>query len=110
VCGRRGVATAHASAPEGCTWYWSAALPIGTHYACPLPTWAARETHWVVRSGADGLGRWHDERRIVADDYRAAVGAVPTRIVAVWLIAVSIFGPSPRRRRLRDGDRECVVV
>ncbi|MGH7857204.1 MAG: DUF3047 domain-containing protein, partial [Candidatus Binatia bacterium] len=38
------------------TWYWSAALPVGTTYACPLPTWAARETHMVIRSGRHGLG------------------------------------------------------
>ncbi|MEO7436381.1 MAG: DUF3047 domain-containing protein [Candidatus Binatia bacterium] len=97
------------------TWYWSAALPVGSHYSCPLPTWAARETHWVVRSGSDGLGRWHDERRRVADDYRAAVGAVPSRIVGVWLIAVSVFGHRRGRAAfadviLRDGDRELRVI
>jgi hypothetical protein len=98
------------------TWYWSAGLPVGTHYRCPLPTWAARETHWVVRSGADGLGRWHEERRVVAADYGAAVGAdVPARVVAVWLIAVSIFGHRRGRATfadvvLRDGDRALAVV
>jgi hypothetical protein len=97
------------------TWYWSAGLPVGAHYACPLATWAARETHWVVRSGPDGLGRWHDERRIVADDYRAAVGPVPARIVGAWLIAVSIFGHRRGRATfadvvLRDGDRELRVI
>jgi hypothetical protein len=97
------------------TWYWSAALPVGTHYHCPLPTWTARETHWVVRSGADGLGVWHREERRVADDYRAAVGPVPTRIVAAWLIAVSIFGRRRGRAAfadvvLRDGANELRVV
>lgn len=73
------------------TWYWSAALPPGTCYTCPLPTWAERETHLVIRSGADGLGAWQSERRNVFDDYRAGIGEPPRRIVAVWLIAVSIF-------------------
>jgi hypothetical protein len=97
------------------TWYWSAALPVGTHYTCPLPTWAARETHWVVRSGAAGLGRWHEERRTVADDYRAAVGTVPARIVGAWFIAVSIFRHGHGRAAfadivLRDGERELRVL
>jgi hypothetical protein len=84
------------------TWYWSAALAAGTHYPCPLPTWAARETHWVLRSGSDGLGRWHEERRNVADDYRTAIGEVPVRVVAVWLIAVSIFGHGRGRSAFAD--------
>jgi len=98
------------------TWYWSAALPVGTHYACPLPTWAARETHWVLRSGDVGLGTWHAERRTVADDYRAAVaGGVPARIVGAWLIAVSIFGHRRGRATyadvvLRDGDHTLHVI
>jgi hypothetical protein len=97
------------------TWYWSAGLPVGAHYPCPLPTWAARETHWVVRSGLDGLGRWHDERRVVADDYRAAVGPVPARIVGVWLIAVSVFGHRRGRAAfadvvLHDGERSLRLI
>lgn len=97
------------------TWYWSAGLPPGTHYTCPLPTWAARETHWVLRSGTGGLGRWHAESRVVADDYRTAIGDAPTRIVAVWLIAVSIFGHRRGRSAfaevvLRDGERELRIV
>ncbi len=74
------------------TYLWSAALPVGTHFRCPLPTWKDRETHWVVRSGSAELGRWLDESRNVYDDYRIAIGGtVPTRIVRVWLIAVSLF-------------------
>jgi Protein of unknown function (DUF3047) len=73
------------------TYYWSAALPVGTVFTCPLPTWAARETHMVVRSGSDGLGVWQRERRNVYEDYRRALGEPPKRIVAVWLIAVSLF-------------------
>jgi hypothetical protein len=75
------------------TWYWSAALPVGTAYACPLPTWNARETHLVVRSGSEGLGTWCAERRVVLEDWRRAVARrdPPGTIVAVWLIAVSLF-------------------
>jgi hypothetical protein len=93
------------------TYYWSAGLPPGTTYRCPLPTWTARETHWVLRSGAGGLGEWHEEERSVLNDYRAAIGApLPAGIVRVWLIALSVF----QRRRgrsewaditLRDADR-----
>ncbi len=80
------------------TYYWSARLAPGTVYRCPLPTWTARETHWVVRSGEAGLGRWHAEERPLLDDYRAAIGGeLPERIVRVWLIALSAF----QRRRGR---------
>lgn len=97
------------------TWYWSAALPPGTHYACPLPTWNARETHWVLRSGAEDLGRWLDETRPIAADYRQAIGEPPRRIVAVWLIAVSLFGHRRGRAEfsdviLRDGSNEMRVI
>jgi DUF3047 family protein len=81
------------------TYYWSASLPAGTIYRCPLPTWTARETHWVLRSGAGGLGAWQDEERAVLDDYRAAIGGpAPAAIVRVWLIALSVF----QRRRGRS--------
>ncbi len=74
------------------TWFWSAALPVGTHFTCPIPTWAPRETHLVVRSGTQGLGTWLTESRGVRADYAAAIGEpVPRRVVAVWLIAVSLF-------------------
>lgn len=73
------------------TWHWSAALPEGHHYGCPLPRWAGRETHVVMRSGADGIGTWIDERCDVHADAARALGRLPSRIVAVWLIAVSLF-------------------
>jgi len=73
------------------TYYWSAALPAGTVFTCPLPTWAPRETHMAVRSGPTGLGTWQNERRNLHQDYTAALGEAPKRIVGVWLIAVSIF-------------------
>lgn len=96
------------------TWYWSAALPGETHYTCPLPNWAARETHMVVRSGSDGLGRWHEESRPVLADYERAVGDPPRRVVAVWLIAVSLFQRGRARAEFADIElrrgSECVRV
>ncbi|EHN11519.1 hypothetical protein PAI11_16040 [Patulibacter medicamentivorans] len=75
------------------TYMWSAALPVDTVFRCPLPWWKERETHWVVRTGHDELGRWVDDRRTVRDDYARAIGGpLPERIVAVWLIANTVFG------------------
>ena len=73
------------------TWYWSAALPVDHHFGCPLPRWKGIETHLVVRSGPDGVGTWVDERRDAHADATRALGNAPARIVAVWLIAVSLF-------------------
>ncbi|MGH7898438.1 MAG: DUF3047 domain-containing protein, partial [Candidatus Binatia bacterium] len=73
------------------TYYWSAALPVGTVFTCPLPTWAPRETHMVVRSGPAGLGTWLTESQNVHRDYAAALGEPPKKIVGIWLIAVSLF-------------------
>jgi hypothetical protein len=73
------------------TYYWSAALPPGTVYRCPLPTWHARETHVVVRSGTAGLGAWLDERRDLYDDYQRHIGGPARSVVRVWLIANSLF-------------------
>lgn len=74
------------------TYFWSAELPIGTVFRCPIPTWTARETHVVIRSGSQGLGEWFDEERDIYKDYASAIGgAMPDNIVKVWLIAVSLF-------------------
>jgi hypothetical protein len=74
------------------TYAWSASLPVGTSFACPLPWWDKRETHMIVRSGTADLGRWLDEARPIAEDYARAIGGrPPTRIVGVWLIALSCF-------------------
>ena len=85
------------------TWMWSAALPVGHHFRCPLPHWDQRETHWVVRSGTAELGTWWLESRPVLADYAAAIGgAPPQRVVAVWLIAVSLFGHGEARADFAD--------
>ena len=74
------------------TYLWSSELPVEKSFRCPIPTWAARETHVVARSGEQGLGEWRDEERDVFADYAAAIGGpAPARIVRVWLIAVSLF-------------------
>ncbi len=74
------------------TYAWSADLPVGTSFACPLPWWDKRETHMIVRSGTEDLGRWLDEERPIGEDYaRAISGPLPSRIVGVWLIALSCF-------------------
>ncbi len=73
------------------TWQWSATLPPGLAYPCPLDHWRHRETHIVVRSGTAELGDWVTDERPVLADARAAIGGeAPTAIVAVWLIAVSL--------------------
>ncbi len=73
------------------TYYWSSTLPVGTGYDCPLPNWAGKEFHVVVRCGAEGLGQWQQERRNLYADYRQYMGEPPARIVKVWLIANSLF-------------------
>jgi hypothetical protein len=80
------------------TYYWSAELPVDASYHCPVPGWDSRETHVVVRSGRTDLGRWVEEERDLHADYARHVGAPPSRIVHVWLLAVSMF---------QGGDGKC---
>jgi len=97
------------------TYYWSAELPLGEGYWCPLPNWAEREFHIVVRSGRDGLGHWHCEERSLFDDYRDYIGEPPKRIKRVWLIANSLFQRRIGRCRyaeisVGEGDDRTVVL
>jgi len=73
------------------TYVWSSALEPERSFTCPISSWRDRETHLVVRCGARQLGQWVNEERDVWRDYTRAVGLAPSGIVAVWLIAVSIF-------------------
>jgi hypothetical protein len=73
------------------TYYWSASLPVGTVYRCPLPNWSERETHVVVRSGAAELGQWITEERDVHADYSRIIGGPAREIARVWLIANSLL-------------------
>jgi len=84
------------------TYMWSAALPEGHVFRCPLDWWCERETHWVQRSGMAGLGRWLDEGRPLAEDCRRVYGRTPGRVVRVWLIANSVFQRRTGRARFRD--------
>lgn len=85
------------------TYFWSAELPVGTGFRCPIPTWAARETHVVIRSGAEGLGEWFNEERDVYRDYEEYIGgALPATIIRVWLIAVSFFQGREGKCRYAD--------
>ena len=97
------------------TYYWSAELPEGTVYRCPIPTWAHRETHVVVRSGSKELGRWLDEERDVYADYRRILGGPAREVVRVWLIANSLFQRGHGRCqyasiRLTDNERTLEVL
>lgn len=87
------------------TFFWSSQLPVDSGFRCPIPTWTARETHVVARSGTRDLGRWCDEERLLHSYYERFVGSIgqldeehdprvvapPTRIVRVWLIANTMF-------------------
>ncbi|WP_244613090.1 DUF3047 domain-containing protein [Methylosinus sp. Ce-a6] len=74
------------------TYFWSSSLPLGTSFRCPIPGWEKRETHIVVRTGGEDLGRWVSDGRPILEDYRQAVGAEhPGKIVGVWIIALSPF-------------------
>lgn len=73
------------------TWIWSSSLAVGHHFACPIKAWAARETHWVARSGAADFGRWVSESRCVHAEVATAIGPPPARIVRLWLIVVATF-------------------
>ena len=74
------------------TYMWSASLPVGHFFACPFPWWDQHETHQVVRSGTEDLGRWQSQDQSILADYRRAIGGPePERIVGIWLIAVSVF-------------------
>jgi hypothetical protein len=87
------------------TFFWSSHLPVDAGFRCPIPTWTARETHVVARSGSDQLGRWCDDERALHPYYERFVGTIgprdevpdalvvppPTRIVRVWLIANTMF-------------------
>lgn len=98
------------------TWQWSAALPEGFTYTCPLDHWRHREYHVVARSGTADLGRWVDEERPVLADHRVAIGGPPpARVVRAWLIGVGIFQGGAGRATYRslelvDGDAVTTVI
>lgn len=84
------------------TYMWSADLPVEHVFRCPIPGWQPIETHMVVRSGHEQLGTWLDESRDVFADYTAHIGGDATRIVGVWLIALSFFQRGTGKARYAD--------
>ena len=75
------------------TWMWSRDLPEDSSFVCPLPGWESRETHIVLQSGAENLGKWYSHTRSIQNDYQRAVGGDnPSKIVGVWIIGNAIFG------------------
>jgi len=91
------------------TYFWSAALPSGKVFRCPLAGWNGIETHMVVDSGVTGLGSWRELERDIGADYAAHIGGPAKAMSHIWLLAVT---PFQRRRgacryadiRIRTGD------
>ncbi len=84
------------------TYMWSAGLPHDHIFACPLNFWRDRETHWVIRTPKDGLGRWHAESRSLWNDTQIAYGARPAKAVRLWLIANTVFQRGRGLATVRD--------
>jgi hypothetical protein len=85
------------------TYFWSCELPLEATFRCPIPTWTHRETHVVARTGLQDLGKWLSEERDVYADYAERIGGpMPSRIVRVWLIAVSIFQQTEGKCQFAD--------
>ena len=85
------------------TYMWSAAMPEGTHFMCPLSDWHNVEWHAVVRSGETDLGKWLAEERDVLADYNRVIGGkAPGRITQVWLISNSIIQQGEGRATYGD--------
>jgi hypothetical protein len=61
---------------------WDTEAPVGTE-ARPDEFEIFERVLIVVRSGSDGLGEWHAERRNVYEDYRRVFGEEPRRLK--WL-------------------------
>ena len=74
------------------SYVWSSGLEAGTAFRCPLPDWADKETHLVIRSDLSELGQWLSEERNVKADYERYIGGeMPSAITQVWLIANTLF-------------------
>jgi hypothetical protein len=86
------------------TYIWSAALPTGKVFRCPLPVWNAVETHMIIDSGAKGLGSWRRFERDIASDYAAHIGGPAKAISHIWLLAITPF--QRRRGECRYADIE----
>jgi DUF3047 family protein len=73
------------------TYFWSSSLPVGKAFRCPIPRWTPLESHMVVRSGLEDLGKWVSDERDIYADYHAHIGGAAKSVVNVWLLGVSLF-------------------
>ena len=74
------------------SYVWSSGLEEGKGFRCPLPDWADKETHVVIRSDPSELGKWLSEERNLKADYARYIGGeMPSSITQVWLISNSLF-------------------
>ena len=73
------------------TYFWSRNLPVGKAFRCPIPRWTPLESHMVVRSGLEDLGKWVSDERDLYEDYKTHIGGSATKVVNVWLLGVSLF-------------------
>jgi Protein of unknown function (DUF3047) len=73
------------------TYFWSSCLPVGKAFRCPIPRWTPLESHMVVRTGLDELGKWVSDERDVYADYQAHIGGPAKSVVNIWLLGVSLF-------------------
>lgn len=62
---------------------WDATLPAGRFVPYGR---SGRIRKLVVRSGPDGLGTWLDHRRNITEDFQAAFGEAPGRLVSVGVL------------------------
>lgn len=90
------------------TYFWSAGLPTGKVFRCPLAGWSAVETHMVVDSGAAGLGQWRELERDIVADYAAHIGGRAEAISHIWLLAITPF--QRRRGACRYADIRVVTA
>jgi len=85
------------------SYVWSSSLEEGTVFRCPLPDWADKETHLVIRSDPSELGKWLSEERNLKADYARYIGGeMPTAITQVWLISVSYFQSGTGKARVAN--------
>jgi len=85
------------------TYMWSASLPAGHGFRCPLPWWNVRETHKVVRSGFRRARRWSERiaERAQGSTARRSAAQSPNALLPFGLIAVSLFHGGNGRMRIR---------
>lgn len=73
------------------TWIWSSQLDIDHYFDCPIKSWSARETHYVIRKGAEQKNEWLSESRNLYKDVVKSMKFIPNKVTAIWLIGVATF-------------------